>query len=105
MVSKRETYILIANEGGLFPANFIYPSDDLFPVDVGLRQVSNIVAGSLKLDELIAENVPQFGQMFATKFECKVYFEEDLSGKFFMYINRMMAYIQMCLRVRLIPVN
>ena len=82
MISKRETYILIANEDGLFPANFIYPSDDLFPVDAGMRQVSNIVAGSLKLDELIAENVPQFGQMFATKFECKVYFEEDLSGKF-----------------------
>lgn len=82
MISKRETYILIANEDGLFPANFIYPSDDLFPVDAGMRQVSNIVAGSLKLDELIAENIPQFGQMFATKFECKVYFEDDLSGKF-----------------------
>lgn len=82
MISKRETYILIANADVLFPANFIYPSDGLFPVDAGMRQVSNIVAGSLKLDELIAENVPQFGQMFATKFECKVYFEEDLSGKF-----------------------
>lgn len=81
MVADRETYILISDEG-LFPAEFIYPSDDLFPEDPSLRQVSNIVAGSLKLDELIAEKVPQFGQMFATKFECTVYLEEDLAGKF-----------------------
>ena len=81
MVANRETYILISDEG-LFPAEYIYPSDDLFPYDPNMRQVSNIVAGTLKLDEIIAEKVPQFGQMFATKFECTVYLEEDLSGKF-----------------------
>ena len=81
MVADRETYILISDEG-LFPAEYIYPADDLFPFDPGMRQVSNIVAGSLKLDEMISEKVPQFGQMFATKFECTVYLEEDLSGKF-----------------------
>lgn len=81
MVANRETHILISDEG-LFPAEYIYPSDDLFPYDPNMRQVSNIVAGSLKLDEVISEKVPQFGQMFATKFECTVYMEEDLSGKF-----------------------
>ena len=81
MIADRETHILISDEG-LFPAEYIYPSDDLFPEDPSLRQVSNIVAGSLKLDELISENIPQFGQMFASKFECTVYLEEDLSGKF-----------------------
>lgn len=81
MVANRETHILISDEG-LFPAEYIYPSDDLYPYDPSMRQVSNIVAGSLKLDELISEKVPQFGQMFATKFECTVYMEDDLSGKF-----------------------
>lgn len=81
MVANRETHILISDEG-LFPAEYIYPDDDLFPYDPNMRQVSNIVAGSLKLDEVISEKVPQFGQMFATKFECTVYMEEDLSGKF-----------------------
>ena len=81
MVANRETHILISDEG-LFPAEYIYPSDDLFPYDPNMRQVSNIVAGSLKLDEVISEKVPQFGQMFATKFECTVYMENDLSGKF-----------------------
>ena len=81
MVANRETHILISDEG-LFPAEYIYPSDDLFPYDPNMRQVSNIVAGSLKLDEVISEKVPQFGQMFATKFECTVYMEDDLSGKF-----------------------
>ena len=81
MIANRETHILISDEG-LFPAEYIYPSDDLYPYDPSMRQVSNIVAGSLKLDELISEKVPQFGQMFATKFECTVYMEDDLSGKF-----------------------
>ena len=59
MVANRETHILISDEG-LFPAEYIYPSDDLYPYDPSMRQVSNIVAGSLKLDELISEKVPQF---------------------------------------------
>jgi len=82
MISQRETYILIADEDGLFPAEFIQPSDDLFPVGSGVRQVSNIVSGSLTLDEVISESPMQLGQMYATKFECQVYLEDDLSGKF-----------------------
>lgn len=81
MVSTRYTKILIANAGGLFPAEWIYPADDLFPVDAGVREITNIVAGSLKLDEMIAERTPQFGQLYSSKFECKVYLEDDLSGK------------------------
>lgn len=82
MVSTRYTKIFIANAGdGLFPAEWIYPADDLFPVDAGVREITNIVAGSLKLDEMIAERTPQFGQLYSSKFECKVYLEDDLSGK------------------------
>lgn len=81
MVSTRYTKILIANAGGLFPAEWIYPADDLFPVDAGVREITNIVAGSLKLDEMIAEKTPQFGQLYSSKFECKIYLEDDLSGK------------------------
>lgn len=81
MVSTRYTKILIANTGGLFPAEWIYPADDLFPVEAGVREITNIVAGSLKLDEMIAERTPQFGQLYSSKFECKVYLEDDLSGK------------------------
>lgn len=81
MVSTRETKILIADSGGLFPANWIYPDDDLFPVGSGVREITNIVAGSLKLDEMIVEKTPQFGQLFSSKFEVKIYLEDDLSGK------------------------
>ena len=81
MVSTRYTKILIANTGGLFPAEWIYPADDLFPVEAGVREITNIVAGSLKLDEMIAERIPQFGQLYSSKFECKIYLEDDLSGK------------------------
>lgn len=81
MVSTRYTKILIANTGGLFPAEWLYPADDLFPVEAGVREITNIVAGSLKLDEMIAERIPQFGQLYSSKFECKIYLEDDLSGK------------------------
>ncbi len=81
MVSTRETKILIADAGGLFPADWIYPDDDLFPIGSEAREITNIVAGSLKLDEIIAEKVPQFGQLYSSKFEAKIYLEDDLSGK------------------------
>ena len=82
IVSQRQTHILVADEGGLYPAQTVIPADDLFPVDPNLTDIENIVAGSLKLDEVIAEKVPQFGQLYATRFECKVYLTGDLKGKF-----------------------
>ena len=82
IVSQRQTHILVADEGGLYPAETVIPADDLFPIDPNLLDITNIVAGSLKLSELIAEKVPQFGQMYASKFECKVYLTDDLKGKF-----------------------
>ena len=82
IVSQRQTHILVADEDGLYPAQTVIPADDLFPVDPNLTDITNIVAGSLKLSELIAEKVPQFGQMYASKFECKVYLTDDLKSKF-----------------------
>lgn len=82
MVANRETHIIIADKNGLFPAENIFPSDDLFPSDAGFAEITNIVAGSMSIEELIAEEVPQFGQIFASKFECTVYLTDDISDKF-----------------------
>ena len=82
IVSQRQTYILVADDDALYPSEHIFPSEDLFPKDAGLLTITNIVAGSLKLSEYICERVPQFGQMFASKFECKIYLTDDLKGKF-----------------------
>ena len=81
VISRRETVILVADSDALFPATNLYPAEDLFPDDGGVREIKNIVAGTLKLDEFICENIPQFGKLFATKFECKIYNEDDISGK------------------------
>lgn len=79
IISRRETVIVITDEYGPLPADTLFPNDVLFP---GSRYVTNIVAGTLKLDELLAESFPVFGEMYATKFEVQVYNEEDLSGKY-----------------------
>ena len=76
---KRQTLIYIAENDALFPEDILYPSDVLYP---GVRIISNIVAGTLKLDEMLTEDTPTYGQMYATKFEVQVYFESDLSGKY-----------------------
>lgn len=88
IISQRHTILLIADNDALYPANHVFPSEDLFPKDPGLITISNIVAGSLKLDEKISEKIPQFGQMFATKFECKVYLEDNFTNKFIQVYQR-----------------
>ena len=82
IVSERETKIYIADADALFPAKDVFPAEDLYPADANVREVTNIVAGSLRLDEMICESIPQFGRLFSTKFECQVYYENDISGKF-----------------------
>lgn len=81
IVSQRQTYILVADDTGLYPSENVFPSDELFPRGPGVVEITNIVAGSLKLNEKIADKIPQFGQMYASKFECKVYLTDDLKGK------------------------
>ena len=88
IVSQRNTILLIADTDALYPAQHIFPSEDLFPKDPGLVTISNIVAGSLKLDEKISEKIPQFGQMFATKFECKVYLADNFTNKYIQVYQR-----------------
>lgn len=78
---NRETVILTTTSDGLFPRNDLYPSDDLYPAGE-VREITNIVAGSLKLDYMLAEKTIQFGQLYATKFEVQVYNEIDLSGRY-----------------------
>lgn len=88
IVSQRNTILLIADNDALYPAQHVFPSEDLFPKDPGLITISNIVAGSLKLDEKISERIPQFGQMYATKFECKVYLADNFTNKFIQVYQR-----------------
>ena len=80
IISKRRTVIMVANEDSLLPADDLYPSDNLYPAGDS-REITNIVAGSLRLDEILSEAPIAFGQMYSTKFEVQVYGEEDLSGK------------------------
>ncbi len=78
----RQTHILVSSSGlGLFPSPNIYPSPDLYPE--GINIVSNIVAGTLKLDKILYdEKVLSFGILCSDKFEVTLYDTEDLSGKF-----------------------
>ena len=78
MVLTRQTKIFIADENILFPSEMLYPANNIIP---GLREITNIIEGSMKLDELIVESTPQFGQLYSSKFECGIYLEMDLSGK------------------------
>lgn len=78
MVLTRQTKIFIADENILFPSEMLYPADNIIP---GLREITNIIEGSMKLDELIVESTPQFGHLYSSKFECGIYLEMDLSGK------------------------
>lgn len=84
---NRETVILTTTSDGLFPRNDLYPSDDLYPAGE-VREITNIVAGSLKLDYMLAEKTIQFGQLYATKFEVQVYNEIDLSGRYIYVYQR-----------------
>lgn len=75
----REILLYISNiEGVLFPENDLYPDDDLYPgfgtliIESG-ETGSGIVAGSLHIDEVIADSGIMFGQCIANKFECQLY--------------------------------
>jgi len=86
-ILERQTYILISDN-----IEVLYPSDDLFPSDriypASTTRIDNIVAGSMSISEILSESTIQFGQLYASKFECKIYKDEDaqdigdLSGKY-----------------------
>lgn len=91
IILDRQTYILISDtlnglNVGLYPSNDIYPSDDqstaLYPTEV-VSVESNIVEGSMSLEEMIADGDIDLGKLYSTKFECDLFnIEQELQGKF-----------------------
>lgn len=81
-LSTKNTRIFVSSSSALlYPATDLYPSEDLYPVNRG-EEVTNIVAGSMSLEEMIVDNDLIFGQLFASKFEVTLYDVEDMSDKF-----------------------
>ena len=90
IILDRQTHILISDtimgtSVGLYPSNDIYPSDSvdiLYPTDATFIE-SNIVEGSMTLDEVIADGDIDLGRLYSTKFECDLYnISSTLQGKF-----------------------
>lgn len=91
IILDRQTHILISDtlmgtSVGLYPRNDLYPSDDpetvIYPSDATFIE-SNIVEGSMTLDEIIADSDIDLGKLYSTKFECDLYnVENTLQGKF-----------------------
>lgn len=90
IILDRQTHILISDtimgtSVGLYPSNDIYPSDSediLYPTDATFIE-SNIVEGSMTLDEVIADGDIDLGKLYSTKFECDLYnVTGTLQGKF-----------------------
>lgn len=81
-----KTFIAISSHGfNLFPNDNLYPDDDLFPSGYEVRNdgiIDTIVAGSTSYEEMLVEQNPLFGKLYASKFECMVYNTSDLSGKY-----------------------
>lgn len=80
MVLDRITHVYISDYPILFPSDYLYPYDDLYPV--GITKLDNIVEGSMSLDEVLFDNELVFGQLCASKFEVKIYNSPNLSGKY-----------------------
>ena len=85
-IVERQTHIMVATNTStqpLYPSDTLYPADDLYPRDAELVEVNNIVAGSMKLDEMLVDKEPILGLFFSSKFECQLYdTEEDFSGRY-----------------------
>lgn len=81
-LSNRVTHIFASDYDALFPRNDLYPSDDLYPVDSGIYLSNNIVAGTMKLDELIVDGEDLiFGNLYSSKFEVQVYGTVVIDGQ------------------------
>ena len=85
-IVERQTHIMVATNTStqpLYPSDTLYPANDLYPRDAELVEVNNIVAGSMKLDEMLVDKEPILGLFFSSKFECQLYdTEEDFSGRY-----------------------
>ena len=90
IIVDRKTYILISDtlQGtrvGLYPRDDLYPSNEnnpIYPTNV-ISVENNIVEGSMKLDEVIAEGDIDLGKLYSTKFECDLFnVTTDIQGKF-----------------------
>ena len=90
IIVDRKTYILISDtiQGtivGLYPRDDLYPSNEnnpIYPTNV-ISVESNIVEGSMVLDEVIADGDIDLGKLYSTKFECDLFnVTTDIQGKF-----------------------
>ena len=80
-IDNRKIYLLYGDSKYLlYPQNTLFPSDELFPAEY--TRLANVVQGSIKLNEIIADNELKFGKILASQFEVRVYDTPDISGKF-----------------------
>ena len=79
----RDAHIYMSDRlEGLYPDDELYASDELYFEDIGAEEIDNIVAGTMKLDEVLLESELEIGVMCASKFECEVYDTGDMAGKY-----------------------
>ena len=86
-LENRYTYVFVTDREPLLPAPNLYPDPELYPGDSGGSYIeANIVAGSMKLDEVLVDTELEFGNLYHDKFECTLYdVEQDLSG-YYLYV-------------------
>lgn len=79
-LNNYETHISFWDDDLLYPHTSIFPDADIYPQ--GFQEISNIVSGSMKLTEIIADKELRFGAIYASKFEVQVFnLTSDISGK------------------------
>ena len=79
-IDNRKIFITYGSSDLAYPRNDLYPSDEQYPTSV--EDISNIVQGSIKLDELIADEDIRFGKLYSSMFEVTVFDTPDISGSF-----------------------
>lgn len=81
-LDTRQTHIWVSGYQALYPRNDLFPDDDLFPSDRGVYLSNNIVAGTMKLDEIIVDGEQiVFGNLYSNKFEVQIYGEIVVDGE------------------------
>lgn len=81
-LDTRQTHIWVSGYQALYPRDDLFPDDDLFPSDRGVYLSNNIVAGTMKLDEIIVDGEQiVFGNLYSNKFEAQIYGEIVVDGE------------------------
>lgn len=85
-LDDRKTYIFVSKLEGVYPSPTLYPSPDLYPAGSEQMQLeASIVAGTMSLEEMIADDTLDFGTLYSDKFEVTLYDVPDLAG-YYIYV-------------------